>query len=165
MIRKLLSLTTILVVVGASWAGASGAAAARSGGGCANHAVRTFKVEGHALKDHYRVGETVKVAVTVVRSAEPTVPETSGAGEHYHRSVEGARVGVMLNINGVVFAGGSVTDEDGSAIVEIKIDRPVRTGWAVAGGGAWKDVVSSPCPVTEEGILWARKLFRVVGSK
>ena len=165
MTRKLLTLTTVLIVVGASWASTTGVAAADQGDGCANHAVRTFKVEGRALSDRYRVGETAKVAITVVRSAEPTVPEASGAGELYHRSVEGARVGVMLTVNGAVFAGASVTDEDGSAIVEIKIDRPVRTGWAVAGGRAWKDVVSSPCPVTEEGILWARKLFRVVGSK
>lgn len=165
MTSKLLSLTTVLVVVVTSWASATGTAAAGPADGCANHAVRTFKVEGRALKDRYRVGETAKVAVTVVRSAEPIVPEASGAGEHYHRSVEGARVGVMLTINGTFFAGASVTDENGAAIVEIDIDEPVRTGWAVAGGRAWRDVVSSPCPVTEEGILWARKLFRVVGSK
>ncbi len=162
--KRIASLTTALIVVGAGWAGATTAAAAEVRGGCANHGVRTFKVEGHALKDQYRVGETAEVAVSVVRSAEPTAAQASAAGDSYHRGVEGAQVGVILTVDGKLFAGGAVTDESGSAVVEIDIDRPVRSGWAVAGGRAWKELVGGPCPVTEEGVLWARKLFRVVGT-
>ncbi|MDQ3982816.1 MAG: hypothetical protein M3271_09090 [Actinomycetota bacterium] len=162
MIKKVLSLSVALVVIGAGWAGAAERGEAPRDG-CANHTMPTFRVDGHALKDRYRVGQTARVAMRVVRSADPMVPQASAAGSSYERPVSGAYVGVMVVIDGMLLAGAAITDEDGSAIVEIEIDRPVRPGWAVAGGRAWKDLVSDPCPITEEGTLRTRKLFRIVG--
>ena len=163
MIKRVASLSMALVVIGAGWAGASERGDVRRDGGCANHSMPTFKVEGRALKDRYRVGQTAKVAMTVVRSSEPMVPQSSVAGSSYEQPVSGAHVGIMMIIDGVLLAGAATTGEDGSAIVEIEIDERVRPGWAIAGGRAWKDIVTDPCPITEEGALRTRKLFRIVG--
>ena len=167
MTKKLLSLTTTLLVLGAGWANAAErqSPVPQAGEGCANHSMQTFKVVGRALKERYRAGETARVAVSVVRSTESFTPDRTAAPDRSHRGVEDAYVGVALTIGNVRLAGLSITDEDGSAIVEIKIRKTTRPGWVVAGGRAWKDVVSEPCPVTEEGFLRNVKMFRIVAKR
>ena len=166
MTTRLLWLATVVLVAGAACGTGTEVppAAFSTSDDCANHQVSTFRVEGRALKDRYQVGETARVAVRVVRSLEgaageslPVVPDQG--------PVEGAGVGVGLTIGSVHLLGGSMTDEDGSTIVEIKIGKHVEPGWAVAGGRAWKDLVSDPCPITEEGVMHSPKLFRVVASR
>ena len=167
MTTRLLWLATVAFVAGAACGTADEVPPAAFGAGedCANHRISTFRVEGRALKGRYQVGDTAKVAVRVERSMEGVAGEDLSAVVPDQGPVEGAGVGVGLTIGSVRLVGGSMTEEDGSTIVEIKIGKHVEPGWAIAGGRAWKDLVTDPCPVTEEGIMHSPKLFRVVASR
>lgn len=166
MMRKVLSLSVALAMGAAGGGGGDQKPrAAVRNAGCANETLPTFKVEGRALKPRYRPGDTAKVAVSVKRSLEGLGLTRSAGAEVHHGGVEDAMVGIQLTMGAVRVAGAAVTNETGRAVVEIPLPKNSPGGWAIGGGRGWKDLVSQPCPVTEEGILRTAKLFRISATR
>lgn len=166
MTKKIIAVTAGFLLLGAGFSPAEAAATAPAddANACANHTVQTFEVEGWTPKARYRTGDTVTVEVAVERSLDGLgIKQDVSIGPP--GAVEGAFVGVVIIAGYERLMGLATTDETGHAVVEIEIPRGTTQGWAIVGARAWKDVVSHPCPITEEGILLGQKMFRIAARR
>lgn len=127
----------------------------------------TFHVESEFDKKLYSLGDIVSVKVNVTT---PAKKDPLGEGiplpieRPFVQPVEDAIVGVGLYIGRVYLPGGSITDADGNATVEIKLESYApRNAWADAGIYAYKERFSDPgrCVViVEYGYQSAPRAFR-----
>lgn len=127
----------------------------------------TFHVEYKFEKKLYAIGETVRVKVNVTT---PAKKDPLGEGiplpieRPFVQPVEGALVGVGLQIGRVYLPGGMLTDADGNATVQIKLESYApRNTWADASIYASKERVADParCAViVDYGYAVAPRAFR-----
>jgi hypothetical protein len=140
----------ILVVSGlASVAGASESACPHK-----SEPTQTFDVTVRPLKDVYEVGETAKFLVRVTR-----VVDGNELGP-----VEDAQVITGLTLGDVYLGGGATTDEDGRAVVKVRIKRYAPAGSADALVTASRQIADAPCHSrfeNEYGDIEAEDLIRV----
>ena len=126
--------------------------------------VRTLNLDVEQPKAMYRIGETAKIKVTVTRPAkEDPLGEGTPMERPYVEPAPGVMVGVGLYIGNVFLPGAAVTDDQGVALVRIKIeDWAPANKWADASAYAWKVVQDSPCAtIQEDGYLQLPRLFKV----
>ena len=127
---------------------------------------RTLHLEVEQPRTTYKVGETAKIKVTVTRPAkEDPLGEGTPIERPYVEPAPGVMVGVGLYIGNVFLPGAAVTNDEGLAVVRIKIENYVPVNkWADASAYAWKVVQDSPCAtIQEDGYLQLPKLFKVAG--
>ena len=136
-----------------------------AGDDCADGSLETLTVVGRAERALYRVGETARVMIEVERSADSPASVGDAASDPRPGAVEGASVGLGMTLRGVHMAGSSITDEDGHAVVAIRIKKSAGPGWANLSGLATKELASHPCPVNEQGVLEAKRMFRIVAKR
>lgn len=112
----------------------------------------TFHVEVAKTKVTYRIGEVVKMRLTVTRPAkEDPLGQGTPMDRPYFEPVEGAVIGIGTEVGDVYLSGTGTTSSDGTAEVKIKIENFATPGeWANTDVYARKTVVSSPCATIEE---------------
>lgn len=127
----------------------------------------TFHVEYEIDKKLYSLGETVSVKVNVTTPAKQD-PVGEGIPLPIERPlvdrVEGALVGVGIYIGRVYLSGGALTDADGNATVDIKLERYApRNTWADVGIYASKTAFEDPAQcvvIVEYGFKSVPRAFR-----
>lgn len=108
----------------------------------------TFHVESRFEKKLYAIGEVVPVHVSVTTPAKKD-PLGEGIPLPIERPivepVEGAVVGVGFQLGRVFLPGGSMTDAEGNATVEIKLEKYApRNAWADASIYASRERIADP---------------------
>lgn len=128
----------------------------------------TFHVEMDKTKATYRIGEVVKMRLTVTRPAkEDPAGQGTPMDRPYVEPVEGADIAIGTEVGDVYLSGAGKTGSDGTAEVKIKIENYAPPGeWATTGVFARKVVVSSPCATIEEyGHTQVRRQFRTTDAR
>ncbi len=136
----------------------------RSGEGLEVVTLRTYHLEVKANKPAYKVGELAKVKVTVTRPAHED-PAGAGIEQEPPESfpAEGVNVGIGLRVGEVFLFGHSMTNEEGVAMVKIRLKAYTPAGKASADAYAWKTAVDTPCArVEENGYAQKSSLFNVL---
>lgn len=131
------------------------AAKAQSSCGGADEPTRTFKVRVKVAADAYELGQNAKFYVKVNR-----VVEGQDLGP-----VAGAEVAVGVSLGDVYLTGGGWTEEDGRAVVKVRLKNYAPTGLADVLVYAQKMVTDMPCHMqyeNEYGDVEKPGLFRVV---
>lgn len=126
-------------------------------------ALRTLHLEYEADKKVYKVGEVATIKVTVTRPAkEDPLGQGIPMDRPYVEPAVGVNVGVGLSIGRVFLPGAGLTDENGEALVKIKIENYAPAGkWADASAYAWKIVQATTCgTVQEDGFRIQPRMFR-----
>ena len=158
-------LLALLLLAGASVALTPSAAFAC--GGVETLSLKTFHLEVQANKKVYKIGETANIKVTVTRPAEED-PLGNGIPMErpYVEPAPDVNIGVGLAIGRVFLPGAGITDENGVAIVRIKIERYApRNQWADASAYAWKVLHEMPCAtVQEDGFRMTPQMFRTASA-
>lgn len=103
----------------------------------------TLAVRYSAPRDVYRLGETVETTVQVTRTVE-----NLELGP-----VEGVTVAVTLGKGSLISIGSAVTDEDGQAVVRVRLEDKLRPGGVDAYGTAETELTA--CPRVAE---WGERL-------
>lgn len=142
------SLVAVLVI----WAGP-----ARAGDTCGSiQEQESLRLTISAARDTYTLGSTARVTAKVTR-------ETAGQ----RQAVEGAEVGLQIEIGESLLHGSAVTNSEGVAEIKVKIARWVPLGMADGLARANREWVASPIchgsVVQESGDTQRSNLFRVVG--
>ena len=150
-------------------ASASVVSRARCGASSARNQYRfeTYHVEYEIDKKLYSVGDTVSVDVNVTTPAK-TDPLGEGIPLPIERPtvepVEGALVGVGIHLGRVYLSGGALTDADGNATVDVKLESYApRNTWADIAIYASKTAFEDPAQcvvIVEYGFLSAPRAFR-----
>lgn len=115
---------------------------------------QTFRVKVSVAERLYQLGDKARFFVRVNR-----VVEGLDLGP-----VTGAEVGVAVSLSDVHLLGGGITDNDGRAVVEVKLRRYAPAGLADVQGYATKLVAQLPCHIAyeyEHGSVKKPDLFRV----
>lgn len=115
----------------------------------------TFDVRVSVAGDVYRLGETVRFRVKVMRVLHGQVLGPA----------EGAEAHVMVDLGDVVLGGRSVTDDRGMAAVKVVLRPDAPTGFADIVGRAHKETTDLPCHSDLEhefGDVQLSDLFEVV---
>ena len=115
-------------------------------------ALRTLKLEVSPMKDEYRIGEVAKFEALVTRPADE---DPAGQGIPMERPfvtpAPDVTIGVGLLFPGDVYLPGfGVSDEDGKAILKVKIMDYVKPGPVHASFFASKTVVEANCARVDE---------------
>jgi hypothetical protein len=161
--KKTLSLLSALLVVG-SLSGVAHAREATStvapSTGCgAGHDqnVRTLRVVTWTRASRYTVGTTARVHVEVTRQAA----DQSGS-----EPADGVKVTVALTPKRGGYAGGAaLTDDEGNAVIKIKLPKDMARGYVDAYAEATNQLASAPCVHPQEaGDDTKVRFFRVVRS-
>jgi hypothetical protein len=125
--------------------------------------VLTFDLDVAPVKPVYKIGETVKIDVTVTR---PAKEDPLGNGIPMDRPVvkpaEDVIVGVGLHIGRVFLPGAAITDANGVAHVKIKIESYAPAGQtADVSFYAWRIVQETTCATIQEyGYKSAPHMFK-----
>ena len=130
--RTVVVLLVAVVASGLVWVAPAGAES------CQVHdtqPTRTFAVRTRVADDAYSVGDTVKFRVRVMRSVDGT--DVGPA--------RGAEVAVFVEVDDVTLAAGSTTDEEGRAVVKIRLAEHLNTGDADVSVRAHKHLFDVPC--------------------
>jgi hypothetical protein len=111
----------------------------------------TLHVEIGKFKKQYKVGDVVKVPVTVTRPAEE---DPLGLGVTFERPVtepaEEVNVGVGISVGRVFLPGYGLTKADGTTTVSIKLENYTPAAMAHVRAFAYKEVVYTTCLIVEE---------------
>jgi len=139
---------------------AAAACGGRSGFGMVTR-LRTFTVMAQPLKKSYRLGTKAKVEVTVTR---PGREDPLGNGVEIDSPVslpaEGVDVSVGLYRGNFYMYGVGVTDEDGKAIVPVKLNPNAPPGNIIGEAGARAYYNRGGCPdIEEEGFAYYPRFF------
>jgi len=171
MMRKAALLTATALLLGTALAstGAAEGGLDRCGGSAGRNEYKfeTFHVEYEFERKLYVVGETVSVKVNVTT---PAKKDPLGEGiplpieRPFAEPVEGALVGVGLQIGRVYLPGGALTDANGDATVQIKLESYTpRNRWVDAQIYASKERASDPADcavIVDYGYAVAPRAFR-----
>lgn len=165
--RKRSSLPVALASALALIASLGLASPARAGSACATAmetvSLRNYYLEIKADKKLYEVGEVVEIHVNVTRpNDEDPLGEGIPTPRPTSEPVAEVMVGVGLMVGRVYLPGAGMTDENGDAVVRIKIESYARPNqWVDASVYAWKVVYQDPCfTVQEEGYEMIPRMFR-----
>ena len=112
----------------------------------------TFKLDVEKMKREYKIGEIVDVKVTVTRPAEED-PLGNGIpmDRPYVEPVVGAIVGVGFHVGRVFLPGAAITDDQGVAVIRIKIENYAPAGQSVdVSVYAWKVIQQTTCATVQE---------------
>lgn len=143
-----------VVLIGSLVAGTAGASQQQCAHPHDGQPTRTFSVSVRALDDVYAIGETAKFRVRVRRVVHET--DLGPAAE--------AKVGVSVSRDGFVVGGSAITDDQGRAIVKVKLKRYMPAGLADVRVSARRQTVDHPCHSDFEyefGEVQAPDLFRI----
>ena len=116
---------------------------------------RTFQLTVRALENVYKIGENAEFRVRVAR-----VIDGQELGP-----VEGADVSIEISLGDVSLFGGSITDEEGRALVKVRLKKYASAGSADVYAQARKQTADIPCHSELEyefGDIELKGLFRVV---
>ena len=144
------------------------AAPARATSACAlagmeTISLRTFYLEIKADKKLYSVGDVAKIHVNVTRPAdEDPLGEGIPLPRPTSEPAAEVNIGIGLAVGRVYLPGAGMTDENGDAVVKIKIENYApRNQWVDASVYAWNVVHQDPCfTVQEEGFEIVPRMFR-----
>ena len=173
--KTIVSLVLSASLSAALLGGTSGAATTASRLACSGRAIKILKATGMeqvALKSFTinaktpkspQVGDVVKIPVLVTRPAEE---DPAGQGIPMDgvepEAAPGINVGVGLLFDDVFLPGFAVTDDNGEAIIKIKIENYVKPGPVDASFYAWKTLQDTPCArIDETGYRFYQKFFSV----
>ncbi len=125
--------------------------------------VYSFHVEISSPGKAYRIGQVAKIDVKVTR---PNDEDPLGLGvplsPPMEENVEGANVGVGLQVGDVFLPGYALTKEDGVAHVKIKLEPWTQPGSADVRALAWLETADGGCLIVEEqGFAQEDNLFVV----
>ena len=125
--------------------------------------LKSLHIEAATAKKSYRLGEIAKFPVVVTRPAEN---DPLGQGIPMDRPmVEPAanvNIGVGLLIGEVFLPGFAVTDENGEALIKVKIEKYVKPSVAHGSFYTWNVIQDTPCLKLEEsGFLPIQNFFTV----
>jgi hypothetical protein len=126
--------------------------------------LKTFRIQVKPTEKSYKVGETAKIEVNVSRPGEEDplelgVPITSPQ----YFPAEEVNVGVGLRVGDVFLFGFDITDEEGKAMVPVKIKPYTPGGTATADIFAWKTQANTPClKVEENGYTQYPNIFKII---
>lgn len=123
----------------------------------------TFNLEIGKVKPVYEIGETVKLDVTVTRPAkEDPLGNGIPMDRPYVEPAEGVIVGVGLHIGRVFLPGAAITDAQGVAHIQIKIESYAPAGkWSDTSIYAWKVLQDTTCAsIQEYGYASAPHMFK-----
>ena len=113
--------------------------------------VYSFHVEISSPGKVYRIGQVAKIDVEVTR---PNDEDPLGLGvpitPPHEEKVEGANVGVGLQVGDVFLPGYALTNEDGIAHVKIKLESWTQPGTADVRSLAWLEAADGGCVIVEE---------------
>ena len=156
-----LAAVLIAVLLPTSTVSAATACSGRSGNGMVTR-LRTFTVTAKPLKPKYRLGTTAKVEVTVTR---PGQEDPFGNGVPLNSPVylpaEGVDVAVGLYRGNFYMYGVGVTDEDGKAIISVKLNPAAPPGNVIGEVGARAYYNRGGCPdIEEEGFAYYPTFFK-----
>lgn len=113
--------------------------------------LKTFHIEAKPTAKIVPVGDTIKVKTNVTRPAqEDPLGQGIPMDRPYVTPAEGVNVGVGLLIGDVFLPGFAITDENGDAVIKIKIERYVKPGPVDAAFYAWNVVQETPCATIQE---------------
>ncbi len=110
-----------------------------------------------------KVGSTVTIEVVVTR---PAKEDPFGQGipmdRPYVEPAPGVIVGIGLSVGNVFLPGAALTDEDGLAVVKIKLETwTPRNAWVNMSVYAWRVVQETAClTVQEDGYLTEQRVFK-----
>lgn len=161
--RRALTILTAAVVMTATQAVAPvGMTAA-----CAETvALKTFHLVVKGQKKVYKVGDTAKIEVMVTR---PGHEDPAGLGIYQEPPesfpAENVNAGIGLRVGDVFLFGHSMTDAQGKAVVEVKLESWTPAGTAIADAFAWNTQVDTPClRIEENGYQQKPNVFKVIKS-
>jgi hypothetical protein len=124
----------------------------RASAGMETISLLTLNLDVSPVKKTYKIGDTVKIDVTVTRPAK----EDPG-GNHipmerpYVQPAPGVIVGIGLHIGRVFLPGAGISDDNGVAHIAIKIESYApRATWADTSIYAWKIVQETTCANVQE---------------
>lgn len=120
--------------------------------------VKTFKIDAKVRKPIYRIGDTAVFDAKVMRPADEDPAgmglPTDGIDK---RPAEEANIGVGLLVGDVFLPGFSVTNDQGKAVIKIRIEKYVKPGPVDAAFYAWKTQADTPCLRLEESGFFAKQ--------
>jgi hypothetical protein len=127
-------------------------------------ALKTFHLTVKGQKKVYKVGDTAKIVVTVTR---PAHEDPAGAGIYQEPPesfpAENVNAGVGLRVGDVFLFGHAMTDAEGKAVVDVKLESWTPSGSAIADAFSWNIQLDTPClRVEENGYMQKRDVFKVV---
>ena len=111
-------------------------------------------------------GEIGSVATIKVIVTRPAKEDPLGQGipmeRPYVEPAPGVIVGIGLSIGDVFLPGAALTDEDGRAVVKIKLEKWVpRNTWVDMSVYGWKTVQETPCfTIQEDGYVTQGRVFK-----
>jgi hypothetical protein len=125
--------------------------------------LRMFHIEAKSKQPVYRIGDTATFPIELTRPAkEDPLKEGLPWDRPIVEPASDVNVGVGLLIGDVFLPGFAVTDENGQALVKIKLERYVRPSTADAAFYAWNVVQESPClTIQEDGFRVYQGMFKV----
>jgi hypothetical protein len=135
----------------------------RDASGAETFSFRTLHIEFEADKKTYRRGDVAEITVMVTRPAKED-PLNNGIpmDRPYVEPASGVTVGVGLHVGRVFLPGAAITDAEGKAVIQIKIESyaPVNK-WIDASLYSWKIVHQDVCfTVQEDGFTTGPRLAR-----
>ena len=134
-------------------------------GACAETiALKTFHLVVKGQKKTYKVGDTAKIVVEVTR---PGHEDPAGLGIYQEPPqsfpAENVNAGVGLRVGDVFLFGHAMTDAQGKAVVDVKLEEWTPAGMAIADAFSWNVQVDTPCVrVEENGYMQKPNVFKVV---
>ena len=141
------------------------AAPASHAAGCAMEtvALKTFHLVVKGQDKVYEVGDTAKVLITVTRPAHED-PAGLGIYQEPPQSypAENVNAGVGLRVGDVFLFGHAMTDAQGKAVVDVKLEPWTPSGTAIADAFVWNVVQDTPClRIEENGYTQKPNIFKV----
>ncbi|MDQ3646523.1 MAG: hypothetical protein M3345_06245 [Actinomycetota bacterium] len=141
-------------------------ASARVTGACATEQVilTTLLIRVKPVTGTYRIGQVVKFPITVTRpsNTDPFGQNIVLGEPPVSQPAADVTVGVGVQVGWVYLSGAGVTNENGEALVGVKIESYTKPGTAHARIGAQKITAEAPCAtVKEEGAVMIANAFKV----
>lgn len=142
----------------------------RNGASNETIALKTLHIQIKPPKKVYKIGQVVKIPVTVTRPGEEDPLDMGQPVERpFVMPAEDVNVGVGLVVNDVFLPGFGITDAEGKTTIKIKVEKWVKPGKAHASFYAWRVPTVGPvaletvCARVEEwGFRPIPNLFKVI---
>lgn len=160
--RRMLNALALALVASVVPTAALAPAAAHCGG--ETYVLEDLQLWVKAKKPSYSIGDTAMVEVTVRRPADhdPLGQGIDWGEPPYSEPAANINVGIGVQVNDVFLPGYNITNEQGIAIVPVKIEPWTRPGTAMASILAWNKLHENPClTIEEQGYTAHPKLFKV----
>lgn len=132
-------------------------------GGMETATLRTLEIDAEVKAPTYRVGDIAKFPVHVTRPAKEDPLRQGLPWERpYVEDAAGVNIGVGLLIGDVFLPGFATTNDEGKAVIQVKIASYVRPATADAAFYSWNVVAEVPCfRVEENGFKVFQGMFTV----